>query len=576
MPESFPVHWNGAPVDYGVSQLEDDLPLIAGDAELDVEQSRQAVVDSLLALPTLSIVMDNEDLFGPVNGLYANPFPRGRPSERPASVELILPEGEVFQVDAGLRMMGWTSRIPTVSPKHSLRLVFRSEYGPGRLDVPFFGEEGVASFNTISLRSNSRDAWISDYPFGRDEQHPFGSSRSAASYMRDQWSRVVQRDMGHASPDGNFVHLYLNGLYWGVYNPTERPDAAFATEHFGGSEADYDSVTFCNPTTRAADGDLRKWNELIARADAGLSSERAYQRIQGNRPDGTRDPELEVLLDVDSFVDYIIGAQFDAADDWPCNFYAIRDKTENSEGFQFFAWDNDLAFPTFVNAQGKLVADIRASRVDIDLDPNRGFLSSPWRIEQSLRENEEYLVRYADAVHRHLFNDGALSPSDNVARWMSIAEQVRPGLIAESARWGDYRRDVEYAGDAQLYSISDWQSFQDHMVDEFFPARSQFFVEELRRKGLYPMVDAPRPSSTNTAAESMPASRLTIEVDSNLTDNVWVTLDGSDPRLPGGEVTSARCIGLCGRNSAGQDLACESTRVARGTMERSDRSRISS
>ena len=34
-------------------------------------------------------------------------------------------------------------------------------------------------------------------------------------------------DMGHINPHGRFVHVYINGFYWGLYNPVERPEAEF-------------------------------------------------------------------------------------------------------------------------------------------------------------------------------------------------------------------------------------------------------------------------------------------------------------------------------------------------------------
>jgi len=38
---------------------------------------------------------------------------------------------------------------------------------------------------------------------------------------------------------GTFVHLYLNGVYWGVYNAVERPDEQFAAEYYGGNSDDW-------------------------------------------------------------------------------------------------------------------------------------------------------------------------------------------------------------------------------------------------------------------------------------------------------------------------------------------------
>ena len=92
-PAGFPSHWNGVTTDYGISQIVEDLPQIAGDASLTVDQAVDSIKQSLQSLPTLSIVLDPEDLFGPVSGLYSNPYVRGRVSERPASVELIAADG---------------------------------------------------------------------------------------------------------------------------------------------------------------------------------------------------------------------------------------------------------------------------------------------------------------------------------------------------------------------------------------------------------------------------------------------------------------------------------------------------
>ena len=33
------------------------------------------------------------------------------------------------------------------------------------------------------------------------------------------------------------------------------------------------------------------------------------------------------------------GSPFHGAADWPCNWYAIRDRRETSEGFKFLQWD---------------------------------------------------------------------------------------------------------------------------------------------------------------------------------------------------------------------------------------------
>jgi len=44
----------------------------------------------------------------------------------------------------------------------------------------------------------------------------------ATSYTLDEFYRVTQQEMSGYSAHGNFVHLYINGIYEGVYNLVER------------------------------------------------------------------------------------------------------------------------------------------------------------------------------------------------------------------------------------------------------------------------------------------------------------------------------------------------------------------
>ena len=103
--------------------------------------------------------MDRNDLFDTDTGIYTNPTESGRLWERPASVELIYPNGrEGFQIDAGIRVAGGFSR--TASAKKSFRLEFRSDYGPTKLRFPILGNEAVDEFDSLVLRAGFNDAWV--------------------------------------------------------------------------------------------------------------------------------------------------------------------------------------------------------------------------------------------------------------------------------------------------------------------------------------------------------------------------------------------------------------------------------
>ncbi len=500
-PAGYPASWGSVAADYGMVTNASAFARAAGNAAFTMAQAQDAIAISLRALPSLCITTDRADLFDKARGLYLNPAGRGENWERPVSAELLMPDGSPgFEINAGLQVMGYTSRNLEATPKLSFRLLFERKYGPAWLRYPFFGPDAAPQFNSIALRANSRDTWVAEY-----------SGFGTALYLADQWAKQTQADMGQPAPHGRFVHLYLNGLYWGIYNPTERPDAAFASSYLGGERADFDVIKFCCPHL-VEDGDMAAWNELLTACRAGVRDDASYQRLQGNRPDGTRDPALPRLLDVDNFIDYTLNGQFHASVDWPGNYYAARDAVDGrSEGFKFFHWDNDLAFSG---------SQLNANKVRTD--PGSGWwTTSPGEVEIALRQNAEYRLRFADRVYRHCFHDGALTPKASIARWRGIAVVLEPALYAESARWGDSR--------ASLRTVQDhWRRRSDAMVSTYFPARTATLLNQLRSYGLYPRLDAPE--------FDPPAGQVSFGTPVRLSGAAAVlcTLDGSDPRLPGG------------------------------------------
>ena len=142
-------------------------------SETDSPHYDGRVRDSLLAMPTLSIVMNIDDLFDRSTGIYTNSQRAGVEWERPASMELIYPDGrEGTQINCGLRMQGGASRQPT-RPKHNMRLMFKKLYGPGKLRFPVFEDSPVESFDTIVLRGGNGDSWF----------HPNSIQRTRAQYL---------------------------------------------------------------------------------------------------------------------------------------------------------------------------------------------------------------------------------------------------------------------------------------------------------------------------------------------------------------------------------------------------------
>ncbi len=443
-------------------------------------------VDDLKSIPTLSIVTDPDALFDETTGIYSNPLQEGIAWERPASVELINPDGSTgFQVDVGLRMQGGASRRPWTQPKHPFRLVFRDEYGDSELNFPLFGTSAVDHIDSVVLRGAFNDSW-----------NIGNSYRHRALYMHDQFMRDTHRAMGHVSAHGTFVHLYLNGIYWGLYNPSERPDDDFQADYFGGNKDEYDVIKHRDYTVQSGNGTA--WQQAIDLASAGITNQAEYD-------------QLAELVDVESLADYMLLNFWGGTEDWQSNnWYAARRRLDG-EKFRFFVWDAELALKSPTNDR----TEVNAS-------------GTPSQIHRALRGFSAYQELFAERVQRHFFNDGALTTQSAVARFEELALSIQRAMVGESARWGDVRSEPPFTLD------DDWNDNLDEVLNDIIPARHINVLAQLRADGLYPEIDAPVFNQFGGQVENGFPVILGAPA-----GTIYYTLNGPDPRLPDGSVDPA-------------------------------------
>ncbi len=420
---------------------------IAGDYEMDPEivdgpGVREALERGLRAIPSLSIVTEQAALFGAERGIYVHSQQRGSEWERAASIE-ILDGAEGFQADAGLRIHGWGWRPHSNTRKHAFRLEFRRRYGPSRMHYPLFPDAPIDSFDSVVLRSQGSRGW-------QDFRDP-----EQSQYIRDAFARDSARDMGKADGHAAYVHLYLNGLYWGLYMAVERPDADFGAAYFGGEAEEYDAINRRTVTNEAIDGTLDALLHLMELADGPVDT-----------PEGLA--AVEAMIDLDDLIDYMLLQQYTSNRDGPHggshnNMRAVYRR--HPEGrFRFFVWDMEYSL---------WFAD-DAAALDVDVP------DSIAHVYARLRLNPDFRARYGARAMAHLSGEGALTPAAARARYDARATEIFDALLAESARWGDAKRAVPYRRDVE------WAEEYRRLTEEYFPRRSGVLIEQLRARDLYP------------------------------------------------------------------------------------------
>ena len=507
LPAGYPATWSGGRTgDYAMDPnvVNTTLP-------------NYSVMDGLLSLPTISVTAPIASLFSTTApaGIYWDTEQRGIGGERKVSIEWINPDGSPgWHAQGGMRPHGNSSRGHGFTPKHPLRLNFRSDYGYPRLKEDVFNG-GVKSFDQLLLRGCSTDSMpVVD---GNVEDGEERWNNDKATYMRDQYMRDLLNDLGHPNCRGVYAQLYLNGLYWGLYNLAERPNAAWFSSTFGGEEAEWDVL---KDFQEVNDGDGAAWNAMVAIVnDTAISHEVRCQKLLGNNPDGTRNLAFPIYIHWPSFRDYMIAHIAAGAEDWPDhNYWVGRRRGDLSEGFRFVAWDQEISNDSLTRTSGRGSALPFAFIGDTG---DAGFTFGPAKIYDKFRRAEPFKSQFRERIHELLMNNGPLSPTGQKARWALLQTRIDKAMVSESARWGDA------AGQGIKKRETTWLTNMNYMNAAgtgYWDAILPIDVARFRSVQLYPSIDQPTFSLNGGTVPTGYQLYL-----SHGEPVIYYTLDGSDP-----------------------------------------------
>jgi hypothetical protein len=532
----------GQVIDYGMDRsiINHTNATIGGQAQVKA---------ALAAIPSVFLTTDLPNLFHATTGIYTHPQSHGRTWERPASIELMNDPNTPdrgFHAACGIRIRGGYSRDPN-NPKHSFRIFFRREYGQGTLNYQVFGGSGANEFDAFDIQCSQNYSWS----FGGDANH---------NALREIWSRDTHAALGHPATRGRFVHLYLNGAYWGLYQIQERAEAAFGATYLGGNKDDYDVIKHTGSpggyTTEATDGDFltrpdgsdSAWKKAwtASRAAFAINTDKnptaptqsrpstpeeklaAYFKVQGLQADGRTPTGEAPLIEVDNLIDYMItvilarnaDSPLTGSGSNPNNFYCLRNRN-GSLGFISIQHDAEHS----LNAGG---ANDRWGPFEAlttgSWNWNKITHSNPQYFHQDLSASAEYRMQFADHVYRHFFNNGPLTAANNQARLDARAREVEPAIMAESARWGDSKT-------SPALNASHWRNART-ATRTWFNNRSTQFLSEARTRGFYPTIEPP--TFNQRGGTVAPGFNVVLTNPNTAGGTIYYTTDGSDPRPVGG------------------------------------------
>jgi hypothetical protein len=481
-------------------------------------------------------VHDYSNVLGDLN----NALTGGQAWERPVHLALQYPDGRAgIAADCGLRISGSGHARPRFTlngiqaapwsytsylEKPSFNVFFRGEYGSDGVEHDLFPKGyPVNYFEHFRVRAGKNDV-----------SNPF---------IKDEYMRRVYLGTGQQGARGLITTLYVNGKFRGTYNLTERLREPFMRQHFR-SNADWD----VRQVQEIASGDAVAFNSFKSLLDA-------YAADSGNQ---TKYSAAVAQLDVDAYIDYALVNIWGGTGDWPHNNYVVSRERSAQGKWRWFVWDAEGAFGGFSKHLGYnvITQDLLVSASD----PGREIC----QVYDRLSRNAEFRLRFADRIHRHFCNGGALSD----ARLTALKDQ----LVAEYQPMFSY---MFPASTLNLNWFTSWVAsvavdkrdvlFRSALLDD--PATgavdSVQFGYQFPRAGLWPAVDgqgswaAPLPplfsQHGGDVAQGYALGMQHTVADSDRTKDapyravtgaapagriIYFTWDGSDPRVTGGAVAA--------------------------------------
>jgi len=436
-----------------------------------VAAKKDTLRTELSALPIISIVSTVPEFFEvATGGLYPNSGqtegppasdPRGREWERFCSFEIIEPGNTVSkQANAAILMTGGSSIRQDTTRKRNMRIKFDATYGQASLVHPIFPGTGIPEFFNFNLKNTTHDSWSNTWSSV--------DVRSPATYCNEAFIMATHKAMGHEVPNQRWCHVFINGIYWGPYQITERVDDAFMDAHFG--NGDY---TVIKQSGEAVSGDYGEWTALSTLLDSFSSASAAQKPAIYT--------QITDVVDMDNYIDYLIANSYGQPSDWPGNnFRAAKRRNTVGAKWKFFVWDAEWTLRQG-EQQGSPLWSLSGDEPTHIHTALQNYQS--YKDAFSVRMNRAFKITAGDA------GSGSLLPASVQTRFQAAMGRFDDLIFSESARWGYMAKSVPYTKSDPAYlpgqTQGDWDRSTGYILNTWLPQRDSVFRNAFQNDGLY-------------------------------------------------------------------------------------------
>ena len=439
-------------------------------------------------LPIVSLVTDEDNLFGYENGIYVpgqiydigkrnnkevaqdgvvptNYNQKGKEWEREAHIEVFETNGKrVVDQNVGVRISGAFSRNYTCK---SLRIYAREEYDDkGQIENNLFenlkknenSNEYIEEFKRIKLRNSG-----SDFNY---------------TLFKDALVHSILEDTSIATQAYRPSVLFINGEYWGIHNIRENLDEFYVESHYGVDKNNVIIIDSINSdymyVNIGEEEDIESYDNIIKFVQENdMSLQENYEYIK-------------TKIDIENFIQYIVAQTYINNIDWPQNNVKVwrsRNRVlDLNEGnykdgkWRWMLFDTDRSFDNYESIRLEYILNPNISLEDMpesiigeyDKDIEWSFI-----LIQNLFKNEEFRNEFVDTFNCYL--DTIFSPENVVEKINEMALVLEPEIEEHFNRWGMNPTKIyqlmskffgeEFIGE-EVEEVTDWKVYWKNEVDK--------------------------------------------------------------------------------------------------------------
>ncbi len=369
-------------------------------------------------VPVISISTNPDNFFGDQNGIYVvgtNGIPGGSSCDtrvanyqqdwkRPVNFEYFVDKKQVISQELDAAIMGGCSRQYEMK---SLKLTASKKLGNNKIPYDFFPIKKGNEYKSLQLRNGGND---------------YNDSRIRDGFMQTLIQGRMNIDYQAYQPTA----FYINGEYRGQIDLRERTNKDFVYSNYGLDEEDIDLLEMANKTGfEVSTGDISAYNYLVEEVKVGQTSPGYYEK-------------MDLLMDLDSYIDYQIFEQYIGNTDWPGNNMKIW-REKNTGRFRWIVYDTDFGFglydPGYEN-----YCDVTLNMINFALgkgDAKNWANRSSFHVElfENLMKNETFRQKFLNKYILHLGTTFLTS------RVVSVLDSIQ--ALAENeicAHWNRYSK----------------------------------------------------------------------------------------------------------------------------------------